>query len=372
MFLALHLGYGGAERAITSEANFLVEKYDVEIVCAYKLYEQPVFQTDERVNVRYLSETVKPNKDELKQAVKSRKLMAILREGFKSLRVLYYRRAAMKKAIKETDADIIISTRYLYNDILGKYHKAGAVTIAQEHNHHNGDEKYIKKMIRSLQNLDYFMPVSQELTKFYAERLKRVQCKYIPHSLEYIPETISELEEPNIISIGRLSKEKGFIDLIHVFSKVVQEYPHWKLHIVGEGDERHMIETAIKEHQLENSVVLHGYQGKEYINKLLEKSAIYVMTSFTESFGIVLIEAQSFGIPCVAYDSARGALEIIENQKNGYLIADRNQNAMYEKIKQLIETPSLRRELGSKGRENSLQYATDNIKKQWFEFIDAI
>ena len=216
------------------------------------------------------------------------------------------------------------------------------------------------------------MPVSRELTDFYAKHLGQSKCKYIPHSLEYMPDEVSELNEPLIVSIGRLSKEKGFVDLIEVFALITREYPQWKLHIVGEGDERIAIESAIKENKLEENVVLHGYQGKEYINTLLQKSSIYVMTSFTESFGIVLIEAQSFGIPCVAFDSARGALEIIKDQENGFVIANRDKEDMSAKIKQLVIDFNLRKQLGSNARENSLQYAVDNIKEQWFEFIDAI
>ena len=372
LFLVLHLGYGGAERAIISEANILAERYEVEIACAYKLYEKPAFPLDERVKVRYLSEKLKPNKEEFKQAVREKSILAILREGFMSARVLFYRKAAIKKIVQGTDADVVVSTRYIFHEILGKNKKENVVTIAQEHNHHNDDEAYIQKMIDSVQKIDYFMPVSRELTEFYAKRMPQVKCVYIPHSLDYIPETVSPLTEPIIISVGRLSQEKGYCDLIEVFAEISKEYPQWKLHIVGDGDERVSIEKLIEKHQLGEKVVLHGYQGKTYINQLLAKSSIYVMSSFSESFGIVLIEAQSFGIPCVAFDSARGALEIIENQENGYLVSNRNKEEMCEVIRQLIDNPELRKKIGSKGRENSLQYAEENIKKQWFEFVDAM
>lgn len=372
LFLALHLGYGGAERAIISEANMLVEQYDVEIACAYKLYETPAFPLDQRVKVRYLSETLKPNKEELKHAIHDKNALAILREGIMSVRVLHYRRSAIKKIIQKTDADVIVSTRYIFHKILGKYKKPGVVSIAQEHNHHNNDEKYIQKMVTSVQGIDYFMPVSKELTEFYAKRMSQGKCVFIPHSLEYIPEQVSSLTEPMLISVGRLSQEKGYLELIQVFSELSKQYTQWKLHIVGDGDERCKIEEAIRTHKLESQVVLHGYQSKAYINELLAKSSIYVMTSFSESFGIVLIEAQSFGIPCIAYDSARGALEIIKDEENGYLVPDRNREEMCNKIKSLMDNFALRKRLGQNGRENSLQYAAENIKKQWFEFIDAM
>lgn len=370
LFLAMHLGYGGAEKAIISEANILVEKYDVEIACTYKLYDKPAFPLDERVKVSYLSETLKPNKEELKQAIQEKAFGKILKEAWRSIQVLHYRTASIKKAVQNSDADIIISTRYLYHKILAKNKKAGVITIAQEHNHHNNDEKYIKQMIQSVKGIDYFMPVSQELTDFYSDKVGDTVCKYIPHALDYMPEQVSKLPDGNLISVGRLAKEKGYKDLIDVFALVAKDYPGWKLHIVGDGDERSTLEQCIEEKQLQSQVVLHGYQSKDYINQLLSDSAIYVMSSYTESFGIVLIEAQSFGIPCIAFDSARGALEIVKDQENGYLIANRDFAAMAEKIKLLIDNPQLRQNLGEKGRENSLQYSEKVIQSRWFDFID--
>lgn len=372
LFLAMHLGYGGAEKAIISEANILVEKYDVEIACTYKLYDEPAFPLDERVKVSYLSETLKPNKEELKKAIQEKALGRILKEAWRSIQVLHYRTASIKKAVQNSDADIIISTRYLYHRILSKNKKAGVTTIAQEHNHHNNDEKYISKMIQSVKGINYFMPVSQELTDFYSDKIGDTVCKYIPHALDYIPEQVSKLPNGNIVSVGRLAKEKGYKDLIDVFALIAKDYPEWKLHIVGDGDERSALEQQIKEKQLQSQVVLHGYQNKDYINRLLSESAIYTMASYTESFGIVLIEAQSFGIPCIAFDSARGALEIIKDQENGYLISNRDFASMSETIKRLIDNPQLRQQLGEKGRENSLQYSESVIQTKWFEFIDNL
>lgn len=371
-FLALHLGYGGAEKAIVAEANILVERYEVEIICAYKLNDKPAFELDERVNVTYLSETLKPNKDELRDAIRSKNLVAVLREGIRSLRVLYYRKASIRHAICHSDADVLVSTRCLYHALVATNKKPGVITIAQEHNHHKNDEKYIDKMVQSVRKIDYFMPVSKSLTEFYRDKVIGTKCVYIPHSLEYIPEEPSTLDNHNIVSVGRLSKEKGFPDLVKVFSYVAHDFPDWKLHIVGDGDEYLLIEQCIKEYKLQDRVILHGFKNKEYINELLSQSSIYVMTSFEEAFGIVLIEAQSFGIPCVAYDCAKGAHEIITDNENGYLVPDRNELLMYERIRELIEDEKLRKKMGEAGRQNSLKYAVDNIKKMWFEFLEQM
>ena len=68
--LSLHLGYGGIEKSIIALANLLCKKYEVEIVCTYKLYDKPVFDLNKKVKVCYLMEGYRPNRVEFKRALK--------------------------------------------------------------------------------------------------------------------------------------------------------------------------------------------------------------------------------------------------------------------------------------------------------------
>jgi glycosyltransferase involved in cell wall biosynthesis len=249
----------------------------------------------------------------------------------------------MIKEIKNLDADIVISTRVLFTKWLSQYGSSNIIKIAQEHRHHNNDQKYINKVINACKNIDYLMPVSEELTKFYTKLLKgyRTKCIFIPQALDYIPKVNSKLDKKSIISIGRLSKEKGFVTLINIFKLVNDKYPDWNLNIIGDGIERQNIEERIKIHNLEGKIIMHGYRDRKYIEEELLNSSIYVMTSFEESFGLVLLESQSYGIPCIAFDCAKGATEIIKNNENGYLIKDRNIEDMAIKISKLIDDKNI-------------------------------
>ncbi len=373
VFLVLHLGFGGVESAVISEANLLCELFDVEIISFYKLYDKPAFSVDPRVKITYLTENLSPNKNELKAALRRKDIFGFFREGLKSAKILYLRTFLMKKAIKSLNADVVVSSRYLYHKLLTDNIKKGTVCIAQEHNHHNGDEKYIKKQIESVRDMDYFMPVSKELTDFYSKRVVgKVKCKYIPHHIEYMPQTLSALTEKSIISVGRLSSEKGMDDLIKAFALVFKNHPDWKLHIVGDGDDRQKLEEMAKSLNLQDAIIFHGFQKRDEINRLLNNSSIYAMASRTESFGLVLIEAQSFGLPCVAFDSARGACEILTDGENGFLIENRSLSDMANALDKLIENPDLRIKLGKASRENAETYSLPNVKKLWITFIDNV
>ena len=370
--LALHLGYGGIEKSIVALANLLCDKYKVEIACTYKLYDKPVFDLDERVKVIYLMEEDKPNKAEFKRALKKKKFITAFKEGIKSIKILRMRRKTMIDYIKNSKSKVIISTRDIFNTWLGDYAKSGVLKIGWEHNHYHDDYRYARSVIRSAYYLDYFVLVSEPLREFYSEHLSNSNCKcvFIPNIIDKIPRHVSTLEEKRIISVGRLSPEKGYIDLLKVFSVIANKYSKWHLDIIGDGVEKDRLEKFITNHNLEDRVTLHGFQNKDYIDKMLHESSIYVMTSFTESFGIVLLEAMSHGLPCIAFDSAEGARDLINSGMNGYLIKNRSYAAMIKKIEDLMNDKDVRKKIGMAGRKSIRIYTSEIVGEQWYNLIE--
>ena len=364
--LALHLGYGGIERAITDLANSLVENYSVEIVSTYKVYDKPVNRLDRRIKVKYLTE-LKPNKKEFKSALKKFRLISAFKEGIKSVKILKLKKELMIEFIKQCDSDVIISTRDIHNEWLGEYAHEGVLKIGWEHNHHHGNEKYAKKIIESCKNLDYFVLVSKDLASYYKERVNP-KCVYIPNLVSKADVT-SDLKSPNLVSVGRLSKEKGFVDLIDVFALVHMMYPEWKLNLIGDGEEKDKIISKIHKYGLEDSVIMHGFLDKDKVGKILSESSIYLMTSFTESFGIVLLEAFSYGVPCVAFDSAEGANEIISNNWDGYLIKDRDIDEMAKRVCHLIGNYSRRFIMGQNAIKKANKYSLEEVREKWIKII---
>lgn len=372
---SLHLGYGGIEKSIVNLANLLVDSYDVEIVSTYKLDDTPAFDIDDRVKVKYLITSIKPNREEWKNAIRKLKPIKFVKETTKALTVLLNKRNKTIDAIKKCDSDIIISTRDLFNKWVSNYAKPKAYKIAWEHNHHHGNIEYAKKVVDSCKNMDTLVLVSDSLRNFYKKMMKdnnnKCKCVYIPNMINYIPEKTASLKEKNFVSIGRLSKEKGFVDLIEVINEFREKNPDTKFHLdlIGDGSEKNKIIDRIYTYKLNDYVKVHGFLKREDINKILEKSSVYLMTSYTESFGIVLIEAMSFGIPCVAFTSAEGANDLITNDYNGYLIENRNHDKMIEVMENLIKDNKKRTKLGKNAREFSLKYSDINIKQEWLNLL---
>ena len=369
--LSLHLGFGGIEKSVASLANMLIDNYEVEIMSVYKLYDKPSFYINDKVKIKYLLNDL-PNKKEVKEALKKHNIITLTKELTKSLKVLYLRKNKTIKYILNNNSDIIISTRDIFNKWLGQYGRKNVYKIGWEHNHHHNDMNYAKKIIKSCKNLDRLVLVSNSLQKFYDDKMRNYKCRciYIPNVIEDIPKNSSSLKNKNLISVGRLSKEKGYSDLLEIYNEIHKKYPDWKLDIIGSGSEEEKLSNYIKKNNLESSVTLHGFQQKEYIYDHLTKSSIYLMTSYTESFGIVLIEAMSVGVPCIAFTSAEGANEIITSGYNGYLIKNRNKESYIKKIEDLIEDYDTRRKLGKNAKESILKYKSDIVKEDWIDLIE--
>ena len=370
-FLALHLSYGGIEKCVCDAANLLCNDYEVEILVTYKMIDILPFQLDKKIKITYLT-TNKPNRKEFLDALKHLRLITAFKEGLKSTKILFQKKSSMIKAIKESDSDIYVSTRDYYNKILGKYGKN--LKIGWEHNHHHNNKRYSNKIMKSCKNLDNLILVSNDLYKYYDKLFKdnnlKCKCVLIPNSINELKDFNNDLNTTNIISVGRLSKEKGFLSLIEVFKEINKLDKTIKLNIVGDGKEYKEIQNKIEEYNLSDKVLLHGFQNPNYIDELYRSSAIYLMTSYTESFGLVLVEAMSNSLVPIAFDSAEGAREIINDGFNGYLIKNRNEKEMAKKVIEIINNKQLLKDLSINAYNTSKKYLNTNFKDNWINLFE--
>ena len=365
--LALHLGYGGVENVISNVANMLSDNFEVEIIAIYKK-EQIPFKISNKVRIKYITNTCS-NREEFNNALKSKKIINIFKEGLKSFYILVNKKRWIKKAIIYNDARVVISTRIEFSKILNEYGRNEIIRIHQEHTY-KVENDYIN-LLNQLVNIDYIMPVSIPLLNAYQNKVK-IKLKYIPLCLSDYPKEkeISKLNSNNLIAIGRLEKEKGFNDLMKVISKIENEDVY--LNIFGDGSEMEYLKSLSKELGIYKKIKFWGYRSPRFISKYLKKSSLYVMTSLEESFGLVLIEAMSYGVPCIAFDSAKGATSIIDDSC-GYIVKDRNIDEMANIIDSYLKMSlKEKRKLGKNARTNSKKYEFNNIKKEWLNFMNEV
>lgn len=365
-FLMLHLNYGGIEKQVTTLANELLKEYEVEIISLYDILSgESFYQLDDKVKVKYIF-NFGPNKDKIKDALKKFKLITLIKQLCKAVKILYTKYFGLGKIIKNLNTDILISSRIEFSK---QIKRNDIITISQEHSFID-NEKYIKKVRKSFKHIKYLIVMTKGAKEKYDEWLKNEKIKpeviVIPNIIkENKSGKISNLNNRQIISVGRLEDVKDFYTLILVFSVIVKKYPNYILKIIGEGSMREKLEEQIKKCNLQKNVILTGRRTENEINNELIKSDVFVLTSKSESFSLVLCEAMNFGVPCIAFDVDVGPREIIQDGKNGFLIENRNVDLMIERLDELLYNISLRRFLGSNSYNVAKNYYSENIINKW-------
>lgn len=365
-FLMLHLNYGGIEKQVTTLANELSKEYEVEIISLYDILSgESFYQLDDKVRIKYIF-NFGPNKDKIKDALKKFKLITLIKQLCNALKILYTKYFGLGKIIKNLNTDILISSRIEFSK---QIKRNDIITISQEHSFID-NEKYIKKVRKSFKHIKYLIVMTKGAKEKYDEWLKNEKIKpeviVIPNIIkENKSGKISNLNNRQIISVGRLEDVKDFYTLILVFSVIVKKYPNYILKIIGEGSMREKLEEQIKKCNLQKNVILTGRRTENEINNELIKSDVFVLTSKSESFSLVLCEAMNFGVPCIAFDVDVGPREIIQDGKNGFLIENRNVDLMIERLDELLYNISLRRFLGSNSYNVAKNYYSENIINKW-------
>lgn len=365
-FLMLHLNYGGIEKQVTTLANELAKKYDVEIISLYDLLNgKSFYNLDEKVNVKYIFDCG-PNKKEIKQTLKRFKVITLFKEVVKSVKMLYTKYFGLKKIIDKIDTDVLISSRIEFSKQISR---SDIITIAQEHSYIDTN-KYIRKVQKSFNNINYLIVMTNKAKEKYDEWLEDIKNKpqvvVIPNMVkENTSKEVTNLQNSQIISIGRLEPVKDLYTLVLCFSILSKKYPNLTLKIIGDGSQKDFLKELIQRCGLETKVTLTGKLSEDEINKELLNSDVFVLTSKSESFSLVLCEAMNYGLPCVAFDVDVGPREIIKDNVTGFLVPERSIDLMVEKVSLLLDDIKIRKTMGKSAKDTVKRYYPNKIIKEW-------
>ena len=218
---------------------------------------------------------------------------------------------------------------------------------------------------------DYIVTLTEEDKLDYEKSLKckaKVIC--ISNPLVFYPKEYSKLNNKVVLSVGRMHPQKGFDMLLEAWSKVVKEDNTWELRIVGDGADFEKTKNLAKELGLGASVKFLGHVDN--VQKQYLESSIYALSSRYEGFGMVLVEAMSYGVPPVSFDCHVGPSDIIKNNEDGILVEPENTDQLADNILRLMNDDKLRMKLGRNARVNIRRYDIDNIIGKWNDIIKGV
>jgi len=179
-------------------------------------------------------------------------------------------------------------------------------------------------------------------------------------------------ENFSLLSVGRLDAQKDHATLIRAFAQISHQFPQWRLKIVGEGLLRPELASLIEALDLQAKVTMPGVApaiSGEYM-----AAEVFVISSRYEAFGLVTAEAMSHGLPVVGFADCPGTNELIEAGKTGLLVEPGSDRvgALSSALSQLMSEPSLRKILGTAGREAiKARFSPSQVCDQWESLLNS-
>ncbi|WP_159020234.1 glycosyltransferase family 4 protein [Algibacter sp. L3A6] len=186
----------------------------------------------------------------------------------------------------------------------------------------------------------------------------------ISNPLSFKKEVVkSNLDKNIVLAVGRQSFQKGYDRLLLIWQKLALSYPDWELHIYGKKDTSLKLDEITNNYNINSSVKF--FDPVKDISQVYQKASIFVLSSRFEGFGMVLTEAMLHGVPCVSFDCPYGPSDIINHNKNGFLIKNGNIQDFSEAISRLIEKKDLRKLMGRQAIDDALKFSPTIILDQW-------
>lgn len=211
----------------------------------------------------------------------------------------------------------------------------------------------------------------RDYIKIFGTKEEKITC--IPN---WIPDRffagVGEYDSSSkkIITVSRLSQEKGLDHLLAVAEKVLSACPDWTWDVFGDGELRESLEQEIAQKGLENRIFLKG--EVDDIPERYQKYAMLALTSYREGLPLVLLEAQAKKLPLVSFDIDTGPREIIYHGENGYLVPPYDTDAMAQRMISLIKNPEQRRAFSDRAYLGIDRFREDQILTRWNRLFEEL
>jgi glycosyltransferase involved in cell wall biosynthesis len=219
-------------------------------------------------------------------------------------------------------------------------------------------------------DVDRMLALTQEDSDLWI-RQGLQNASFMPNPLPIMPELPSPRAEKTVLSLGRLSDEKGVDILLDTWAEVAPLHPDWTLRIYGAGEDAELLRKQCTGLGLDDSVVWMG--RTDDVAAAMRGGSVFALTSRAEGFPLALLEAMASAVPCVSFDCAPGVREIIRDGEDGLVAALGNTGELARHLDLLISDRELRERMGDAARENVQRFGAEEILDRWealFDFLD--
>jgi glycosyltransferase involved in cell wall biosynthesis len=228
---------------------------------------------------------------------------------------------------------------------------------------------------RAYPQLDAIVTPTREAADYLAQSYPGTRTQGIPNWLTWpLPKgdgsagaAIGRPGRRTFLACGRFDKLKGFSRLIAMFDGLKERLPNWDLVIVGDGEDRELLEAQVAQAKLGPRVFFPGWVAD--MESAFRSADVFVFPSVSEGFALVLAEAMACGLPCVSYDCKVGPSEIIRDGEDGVLIPVGDEAAFAAAMVRLAEDDAERSRLAAACPEILTRLSEDAIHPLWAQVL---
>jgi len=353
-FLITSLNSGGAERVVASLSNEFIDDYDVHLILFYR--NNNFYELDKRIRMYTIFNEPRISKNIFSSVLLNSSLL------LKSLRY-----------IKKWKIELMISFTTNVNilSLIISYFLLVPCIISER----NNPNIYIpNKIWRFLRNKTYKLAknlvVQTDFSKkIFSSIVNENKIVVIPNAvdLSLLSRRVNYINRENILlTVGRLDENKNQKLIIQAFKNL--NLVNWKLFIIGDGVLRNSLQRLVKLYSLESKIFFLG--NVKNISDFYNVAKIFVFSSRSEGFPNALLEAFSFGIPCISTNCNSGPAEIISDSNSGILIDVDDIGALEQELLKLCSNEDLCKRLSINALKSANRFSMGSILQQWSFIIN--
>ena len=174
-------------------------------------------------------------------------------------------------------------------------------------------------------------------------------------------------EQHCVLGMGRMVFEKGFDLLLRAFALCLKRYPDWTLRLVGQGSEQQRLRDLVAQLGIQHAVRFEPVTKEP--ERVLKESDLFVLSSRTEGFPMVLLEAMASGVAVVSFDCMSGPKEMIRHGIDGLLVPPEDVHALADAMTTLMGDPRKRRRLAGRAVEARERFGLPRVMEMWSEVL---
>lgn len=278
---------------------------------------------------------------------------------------------ALRRSLRRIRPDIVVSflTEQNVVTILATIGLSVGLVVSERTDPVTAEKSWVWRMLRwmTYRCADRVVVLNERARKYFEGSTSAV---VIANPVPVRQPVSSPPRSTNIVGMGRLVVSKQFDLLLKAFAKIAVDHPSWRLLLIGEGPEEERLRSDADRLGIAERVCFRG--SIQYPESELRRAAIFVSCSILEGFPMAICEAMGVGTPVVVAAYNESVREIIQDGRNGLIVAVEDEQAVAAAIARLINDNEYRFRLGEAGRKSMYRYAPEVVVAEWIRMFREI